>query len=147
MTRKLELYLASTIGIVSALNLVSYFTKPDIPEAEMLKTTSVYVQRYENESVKDTLDYVQSILKVAKRNYELSEDIRRLEKEFSLTSKTIEQSINQTTHKKVLREFGDRMKTIADKNRRNPLTLGLGIVGCLVSLLWLTDPENYRKNE
>lgn len=146
MVRKLELLIRTGIGVVAALNLASYFTKPNITEAEILKTTSAYVQRYDGEPVKDILDHVQSTLKVAEKNPKLSEDVKRLEIEFSQIYEIIRRSTNPIIYKQVLREFGYEIGTIAEKNKKSPMALWMGIVGGLVSLLWTTDQNNYRKN-
>ena len=145
MAKKMELIAGICFGVVSALQFARFFTNPNLPEADMLKTASVYVQTYEGESAKDALDYVEDTFRVAERNPKLSEGVKGLEKELSQISVEIGESTNPMIYKPVLHDFGERMESIADKNKRNPWILWAGIFNGLASLVWLANPYTWRK--
>ncbi len=147
ITKRLGVVAGTCFAVASALNFVSYYSKPVIPEAELLKSTAAYVQRYEGESPKEAIQYAQDTLKIAQRNNALLEDVKGLEKELVGISEGIGESKNPVVYRPVLKEFGSNIEKIADKNSRSSWALWVGILHGVASLAWLANPYTWRRDD
>jgi len=141
MARKLNLAAGILCGLASAANLGLYANRSNLPEAELLKSTAVYVQEYNGASAQEPIGYARRTLKVAARNDKISEEVDKLEKELEYLNTEIGESTNPKFYGPFLREFGDNMKDLVDENRRGYSRLLSGIFLGIASAIWFINSE------
>jgi hypothetical protein len=142
MVKKLELAAGILFGVGSALRFTFYFSKPNMPEMDLLRCASAYVQQYDGQNPREALDYAQRTLQVvAQENPEISE----LEKELSQVNEEIGTSQNRSIDQPVLESIGEKMEDISDKNSRSSETFWEGIWYGVASLAFLANPYTWRR--
>lgn len=115
---KLGLIAGTVLLAVSAIKWGYYLGKPNVPEMDLLRGTSAYLQQYSEQNPAEALDYTQRTLEIVARNNPNLQGISDLEKEISQISSDIQRSSNISVYLPILNSAGEKMRTIADLNTR-----------------------------
>lgn len=140
---KLGLIAGTILMAASAIKLGCYFGKPNVPEMDLLRGTSAYLQQYSQQNPSEALDYTLRTLEIVGRNNSSIQGISDLEKELSQISSSIGITTQISVHLPALNSAVEKMKNIADKNARNSSNLWEGIFTGLLAITILDYP--YRK--
>src|SRR3989344_4793673 len=132
---KLQLIAGMCFGIASALQFASYYGKPNINEADLLRSTATYIQQYEGQNPREVGDYAQITLRVAAQENPGVPEISKLEKELTSIIEEIGNSQNRSIYRPLLTHLGEKMEHISDENSRSSWTLLAGILSGVASVI------------
>jgi hypothetical protein len=113
-----EVMYGAVFLIASAGNFFIYNSKPYMPEMDLIKGASAYIQQYDGDKPSDAIVFAKQTLDIAARKNPDIKGISDLEKEISLINLDQGNTANPVIYKPVLKSVGDKMELIADKNPR-----------------------------
>ena len=127
MVKKENIVVAVFAGLLSMNYFTDYTTKKvGNYEAQLLRGTAAYVEKYDGESPKDALGYAQRTLEIVRATNFEQQKVRQLEDEVYEIKAQLDGSISKNVYKPVLESIGKKIEKVGTKKEKANFKVFIG---------------------